>query len=269
MIDMKKLNLLSTVYAYDNSSGWKTDENGAIVLKDGNPVYLDSSGREMVVQSDTISRLNGEAKTHREAKEALEAKLKSFEGIDAAAARDALEKLKKIDQKNLIDSGEVDKLKAQIQNEFLKQIEEKDRLISNIQSEKDSMQVNGIFAMSDFVREEIAVPRDMFEATFKNNFKVENGKVVAYDRAGNMLMSKERVGEAATTEEALRLLVASHPQKDSILKADIGRGTGSNGSGGNRGTGRTMKRSEFMSYPPSKQAEIASKVSAGEMQLTD
>ena len=48
---------------------WKLDESGAIVMKDGNPVYVDSQGQEKTVSTDTITRLNNEAKQHRVAKE--------------------------------------------------------------------------------------------------------------------------------------------------------------------------------------------------------
>ena len=66
------------------------------VVQDGKPVYVEN-GKEIAFDAagtrQTISRLNGEAQGHREAKEAAETKLRSFEGLDAAAARDAIDKL--------------------------------------------------------------------------------------------------------------------------------------------------------------------------------
>lgn len=266
----KTLFLLSTAIAYNNPS-WKTDADGKLELKDGNPVYVDSSGKEMIVEMGTISRLNGEAKTHREAKEAAEAKLKAFEGLDASAAREAMEKLKNIDQKKLIDAGEVEKVRTQIQGEFTKQLEEKDTALKGLQGQIDNMHINAVFANSEFVRESIAVPLDMFEASFRNNFKVEDGKVVAYGKDGNKLLSKTRAGEYATPDEALHLLVEQHPQKDVILKADLGKGTGSNGNGGNRGNGLVAKmtRSTFDSLTPAQKADAAAKAGRGELLLTD
>jgi len=61
------------------------------VVADGKPVFVDEAGKEIPFDSPgtvaTISRLNGEAKGHREAKEAAEAKLKVFDGLDPAKAR--------------------------------------------------------------------------------------------------------------------------------------------------------------------------------------
>ena len=58
----------------------KLDDKGSAVLQDGKPVYVLDDGREVPHDAAgtvaTISRLNGEAKSHREAKEAAELALK-------------------------------------------------------------------------------------------------------------------------------------------------------------------------------------------------
>lgn len=259
---------LTHVYAYNNG-GWKLDDDGNIELKDGNPVYVDSSGREMTLRADAISQANADAKAQREAKEELEKKLKVYDGLDADKAREALNKIKDIDLSKMVDAGELDKVKHEIQKEYEVKLSEKETHAKTLQQRLDDMYVNSVFSSSEFVQNSLAVPRDMFEATFKSNFKVEEGKVVAYDKSGNRLMSKENIGEYASPDEALRLLVDAHPQKETIIRADVGSGTGSNGGGANRGIGRTMKVAEFDKLLPSKQAEIAAKVGSGEMTLTD
>lgn len=260
-----------TAKAFESGKpGWKLDENGSIVLKDGNPVYLTSEGKEMTVGANKISELNAESKAHREAKEAAEAKLAVYKDIDPEKARKAIETVKDIDAKTLIDSGEVEKLKAQIKAEYETQIGEKDKALGDIQSRYDNLQINSVFKDSQFVRESIAVPLDMFEATFKSNFKIgKDGKVEAYDKSGNRIYSKEKVGEFATPDEALRLLVEMHPQKDTIIKANAGSGSGNQGAGGGTGQGKIIKRSDFSALPPSQQAETAAKAAKGEMKIVD
>lgn len=248
---------------------WKTDENGYIVLKDGNPVYVDSNGDEKTVAIDTISRLNNEAKTHRIAKEEALEKLKLFEGIDAEKARMALETVSKLDASKLIESGKLEELKSQITGQFQSQINEKDKAFNDLQTRYDTMVINNVFANSDFIRDNVAVPRDMFEAKFRANFKVENGEVVVYGNDGNRLYSKERAGEYATPEEGLRILAESHPNKDVILRANVSSGSGIAGNSGSGGIGRYMKRYDFEKLPPIKQAEYAAKIRAGEIKLTD
>jgi len=271
MIEMTKttLKLLSTA-AYDSTPGWKLDADGHIELRDGNPVFFNGAGQEMTVAQDTISKLNNEAKTHREAKESALASLKAFEGLDADVARKALKTVEGLDAKTLMESGKVDELKAQITTQFQEQLKEKDTAFNLLNDKFNSTQINAVFAGSEFVRNNIAVPLDMFQATFKDSFKVEEGKVVAYGKDGNRLLSKTQAGEYASADEALQLLVESHSQKDLILKANSGSGSGSDGGGGNRPAGvKVVTRAEFEKLAPNQQAEVSKKVGSGDMQLTD
>lgn len=230
---------------------------------------FDSNGMEKTVGVDTISRLNKEAKEHREAKEEALAKLKAYEGIDAQKAREALDTVAKLDANKLIDTGEVDKLKAQITQQFQTQLNEKDTALKELKDRYDNMIVDNAFANSEFIRNNVAVPVDMFQAKFRSNFKVENGEVVAYGYDGSRLMSQERMGEPATIEEAMRILAESHPHKESILKATVPSGSGAGTGGGSIGGGRYVKRADFEKLSPSLQAETVEKIRKGEIQLTD
>lgn len=80
----------------------------------GLPVYVHDDGKEIgfdaPLATKKITELNGEAKNHRLAKEAAEEKLAKFAAIeDPKKAIEALEMLSKIDQKKLIDAGQVDR----------------------------------------------------------------------------------------------------------------------------------------------------------------
>lgn len=248
---------------------WKIDENGNIALKDGNPIYVDSNGDEKTVAVDTISRLNREAKDHREAKEQALEKLKAFEGLDATKAREALAKVEKYEQQIKLDQGKLDEVKAAITTQYTTELEEKQKALTDLQSRYDNMLIANVFANSDFIRDNIAIPRDMFEATFRHNFRVEDGKVFVYDNNGNRLYSKERSGEPATPEEGLRILTEARADKDSILRANVATGSGNNGRGAGSGGGRYLKRSDYEKMSANEKLKYAEKISKGEMVLTD
>ena len=79
----------------------KLDANGNVVVENGMPVYIHDDGKEIpfdaVAAMTKITSLNGEAKTHREAKEAAEANLAKFSGItDPAKALEALKSGKRV-----------------------------------------------------------------------------------------------------------------------------------------------------------------------------
>ena len=238
----------------------KLDENGHVVVQDGKPVYVHDDGKEVAFDAPqtvaTITRLNGEAKTHREAKEKAESTLKAFEGIeDPAAAKKALETLKNFDDKKLVDAGEVEKIKL----EAIKAVEEK---YAPIVQERDAFQsqlhnelIGGGFARSKFIQDNIAVPVDMVQAQFGKSFKIEEGKVVAYGTDGQKIYSRSRPGEVADFDEALESLVGGYPHKDSILKGGQGSGGGFQGNGG-QGGAKTMSRDQFTNLKPIEQSSF-------------
>lgn len=259
--------LLATA-AFANA-GWKIDADGKIEMKDGNPVWVDANGGESVMNGDTITRLNGEAAKLRKRAEDAETVVTKFKDLDPDAARKAIDMVSKIDAKTLIDAGKVDEVKAEITKQYEMKLGEKDNALKTLQSQFDNERVNNIFAGSDFIRDRVAMPREFFEAAFRSNFKIEDGKAAVYDKAGNRVMSKKNIGEYADPSEALELLVENHPQRDMILKANDQNGTGSGGGGGTRGRGASMKRSEFDTLGPMQQAEAAQKMGKGELTITD
>lgn len=268
---MKRLNVLALALAYDSGivPGWKKDDQGNLVLKDGNPVNILPNGQEQVVGLDAISRLNSEAKEHRTAKEAAEAKLKMFEGLDPELARKAIDTVGKLDAKKLIDAGEVDKVRKEISDQYLAQIAEKESLAAQLQGQLHDMKIGKVFESSKFLNENLAVPKDFVEAAYRSNFKIEDGKIVPYGKDGNKIYSKTRIGEVADAEEALQILIESHPSKDAILKADVGSGSGNKGGGGQQGGSNIIKRSEFDKLEPMKQAEFGMKAAKGEVKIVD
>jgi len=251
--------------------GWKMDGDKLALDANGNPIYINSEGVESSVKGDTIATLNNEAKNHRQRAEAAETSLNAFKGadgklLDPQTAIKAVETVSKIDAKALIDAGEVDKVKDQIKSEFTTQLTEAQRAIAERDGTISAMRIDGVFKGSEFINDRVAMPRDFFEAAMRGHFKDENGKITAYDRSGNPVMSKKNLGEHAAPDEALELLVEMHPQKDTILKANTGSGSGNNGGGGARGSGRTIRRADFEGLPPAEQASIATK---GEVSIVD
>jgi len=222
------------------------------------PVYETDDGKAVAFDApgtrDTIARLNGEAKGHREAKEAAEAKLKAFEGLDPAAAKDALSKLSNIDAKKLIDAGEVEKVKAEISKAFEEKLTAAEQKTAAMERELYGERIGGAFARSKFVGEKMAIPSDLVQARFGQNFKLEEGKVVAYDQSGNKIYSKAKPGELADFDEAVEFLVDAYPHKDHILKGSGQSGGGSKGGNGQASGAKTIARSQFEGMAPAEQA---------------
>lgn len=229
----------------------KLDEQGHAVVQDGKPVYVHDDGKEVAFDAPSavskIASLNREAQTHREAKETAEARAKAFDGIeDAEAARRALETLKNIDEGKLIQAGKVEEIKTAAKKAAEEQVlaankahadelartkADLDKVTGDLYAEK----IGGGFNRSKLIGEKFAIPADLVQARFGQAFKVEDGKIVAYDQAGNKIFSRARPGELADFDEALETLVDAYPYKDSILKGSGASGSGASSNGGGSG----------------------------------
>jgi hypothetical protein len=218
------------------------------------------------------ARLLRDGKRNGELQKEIEAsaeRLKTFEGLDAEAARKAIELTKNIDESKLLSAGRVEEIKSAARKaaeeqvaaanktgaEALKAAEtERDKLRSELYGEK----IGGSFNRSKLIADKFAIPADMVQARFGQNFKVEDGKIIAYDAAGNKVFSSSKPGEIAEFDEALEILVNGYPYKDQILKGANNSGSGARPSNGAGGTGKTMRMSEYSALPLMQQARLMS-----------
>lgn len=232
----------------------------AVLSEQGLPVYVHDDGKEVGFDATQavakIGQLNAEAKGHREAKEQAETSLKAFEGLDVSKAKQALQTIQNLDAKKLVDAGEIEKVKSEL-TEALKQTYEPQ--LQQLTKERDQVQtqlhqelIGGGFARSKFIQDNIAVPADMIQATFGNNFKIEDGKVVGYDANGQKLYSRTRPGELANFDESLETLVGGYQHKDSILKGNQSTGGGFGGKSslnhGPKSLGECKTQAEKVAY---------------------
>jgi len=249
---------------------FKYNADGNIALDaDKKPIYINADGAEAPFDADstvaTISRLNGEAKAHRVAKEAAEAALKPFKdaGIeDPLAAADAIKLAKNIKDGDLVTAGKVQEIKDAATRTAQEQVanatrtaEEKQRELTE-KNEKLTQNLNnhiigGSFSSSKFIADKLAIPADIAQKVFGDRFKVDDGKLVPLDPAGNPIFSATRHGEHADFEEALQVMVNQYPNRNMILKGSGASGSGAQGGGTGTGGKKEIPRSQFDSMDPS------------------
>lgn len=220
----------------------KLDANGNVVLQDGKPIYILDDGREVAHDAAgtvaTISRLNGEAKSHRERAEAAEGRLKGFDGIeDGPAALAALTTIKNLGAGELKTAAQVQEIKDAAAKSATEAVAAATRQAADSlkamtdQNAKLTASLNdhivgGSFAGSKFIAEKLAIPADIAQKVFGDRFKVDGGKLVPMDQSGNPIFSATRHGEHADFEEAMQVMVGQYANKDMILK-----GSGASGGG--------------------------------------
>jgi hypothetical protein len=239
----------------------KIDTDGHVVVQDGKPVYVKDDGSEVAFDAigtgASITRLNGEAKGHRERAEAAETSLKGFAGIDdVEAALAALKTVSGLSAKQLIDAGKADEARAEaikaVEAKYQPVVAERDALQSSLVKER----IGGAFTRSQFITDKLAIPADMVEARFGSNFKIDGAAIVATDSNGNKIYSASNPGELAGFDEALGVLVQNYTYRDTILKGSGASGSGAPGGAGSGGS-KTITRAQFDALGPTEKATAA------------
>ena len=206
-------------------------------IQDGKPVYVEDDGAEVAFDApgtrNTITRLNTEAKDNRLRAKAAEDAMKAFEGIDdPAAAKKALETIANLDQKKLVDAGQVEQANAERDKAWQAKLDDITGKAQTFEQQLYAEKIGGSFARSKYIADKLAVPADMVQATFGQSLKIEDGKVVAYDAQGQKIFSRSRPGELADFDEAIETLVSQYPHRDHILKGSTATGGGAPHGGG-------------------------------------
>jgi hypothetical protein len=279
MVSMIALAIAAKIVAFDNDTPTLAVDpvTKAPVVKDGKLVYTVGGKEELIDPNEVFSArsrvtaLNGEAMGHRKEKETLAEKLKAFEGLDPAAAREAFDKLSKIDQKKLIDAGEVDKVRAEISQSFKGQLDTTAAERDAARVELNSLRMSNAFDRSKFVKERLAIPVDIAERSFAQYFTIgADGKLTAKGPDGNVIYSRDpqKSGVHADFEEAIEILVMGYPNRDAILKGDNKNGSGNGGGGGNTPPGvKVFTRAQWEALPPAEQAANSKLMREGKVKV--
>lgn len=169
----------------------------------------------------------------RAARNEAEKKLKAFDGIeDPEKAREALRTVGNLDTEKRKTAEEMERQFEARLAPVKKQLEEAEAERDRLSTELYEERVTGFFLRSPFVGEKLAIPPRAAAAMYGKNFKLEDGKVVAYDAHGNVIYGED--GKPADPEMAIQRLIQADPDRDRLLRGAPG-GSGSPADRGNEG----------------------------------
>jgi chemotaxis protein histidine kinase CheA len=182
--------------------------------------------------------------------EALRAKVKEFDGIDAAQARENAKKVadaEKAAKEAAAAAKKAEKERAQAENnvEALRKIqqEEHDAAIAAVVAERDAarqeaqtvasqltrVRTENAFNGSKFINDETILTGAKAQRLFGDYVEVEDGQVVVYDApAGEAKRAKimDSKGNPLPFNDAIKKVIEADPDKDSLLKSKTKPGAG-------------------------------------------
>lgn len=238
----------------------------------GNPVWVhENDGKEVGVDAQhyftKIPELIADVKKHKDAKRAVDEELQNiknqFEGItDVEAAKKAMDQVKNIKDKKLIEAGKLEEVKSQMQEQFNgilektnKDWQDKYTLLEGKYNVANK-QVHGLTISNTFKSSPLltgpdkitGVPVEMIENYFGPHFKPVDvgGSMVPVGYIGDKeIMSPSKPGEYATFDEAITVLINASPFKDQILAGANNSGAGGGGANDKNLGGSNNKDAKF------------------------
>ena len=151
--------------------------------------------------------------------------------------------------KQMIEAGEIDKVRAEAERATSEKFKPLQGQIERLTQQLYDEKVGGAFARSKFIAEKMILPGDLARPIFGQHFKIEGGDVVALDGSGNKIFSRVNPGQAAGFDEAMEMLVGSHPQRDTLMRASGATGGGAMGGTGAAGA-KAVTRGQFDAMSP-------------------
>lgn len=243
-------------FKYNDSEGKEEISKILVTDKHGNPIWVhEKDGVEAPIDAkhyfEKIPQLIDEKRQLREKLKQMEADFDEykdkFDDIeDPKTALKALEIVKNLDDKKLVDAKKVEQLKDQLKEEYdkaiIKEREEAKKAIEELKGQLETekgntynLTVSNSFKGSKVLNGSdalIRVPVDMVEKYWGSNFKTEtvDGKLkaVGYYADGKPIFSDVKAGELADFDEAIMKLINVSPFRAEILKGkqQTGGGTG-------------------------------------------
>lgn len=240
----------------------KRDAAGQVVVQDEKPVYVRDDGSEVAFDAPhaiaKIKELGDDRDKWRTDATTSKTALDAFKGLDPQTAKDAVDKLKTIDQGKLLAADKVEDLKKQVaaditagweqklkdsqtalENEKTALATEKARvhkLVLGAQFAKDPHFVSpdgGKTPPKTFLSPEIGL--EFFGRFFEPSADGES--FVAKYPNGKEMYSPAKPGNPPTFAEAIAMLVAERADKGQFMRDQSGSGAGANGGAAANGHG--------------------------------
>jgi uncharacterized protein YdaT len=236
---------MSLNYVLDESGLIKADDKGLPLVIDTSKENDEPFGLDAIGLYSKIPALQKEAKDRRLELNKVKQQLEKYEslGVDDLdsfpewkdKASKALELIKNLDDKKLIEADEVEKLKnkvreestlefSKIKKQYEQALKEKEEALGATSTQIRELLVDNQFHSSKYIPDVLTLTPRMAKKVFGDNFKVEtvNNQTMAVGYIGNEpIMSKSNIGEYASFDEALKIMIDADPDKDSYTKVDV------------------------------------------------
>lgn len=233
----------------------------SLYVQDGDTFRLDLDGYED--PTGLKSALEQERKAKRDAEAKAKEKDKLLKGIDPDEAREALKMKQELEEKKLVEEGEVDKLVEKRLERFRQDSETQKK---EIQQERDALKdelhklkiKTAIQETANDGRSVRSGAMDMVVNAFEKMFSIdEKGQVVAKDDNGNVIYGKDGTNPLSIKEH-MESFAKDHEYL--FVPSNGGGGPGNDKGGGGNNTPNSYNNMETAKMSPSARLAAARQI---------
>lgn len=233
---------IAPLYVQDSASGkWRLDVNGGF-----------KTLSEIEGLSSALGKERGRADAAEKALKALQAK---YDGFDVDAAKKAMDQVARMSEDQKAREAQWEQNVQQRLGPVQKERDELAAKLKDAEARYDSMLVDRALADSAFIRDRVSkdpIHQSYVREHFRSAFKVEDGRVVAFDSGGQKMFGTD--GQPCDVDTALARLVNALPNGQSLLAGSTASGSGAAaGTGGVPAGAKVMRLSQFDALSPAEQ----------------
>ena len=203
-----------------------------------------------------LMKHKADAKASKEALDQATARLKDFDGLDAAQLRGLLSQKAEAELKDAEKRGEYDRIIAQVRqdaearvNAVAAEKEDFAKRLADSQKQIDELTIGSSFRGSKFVNEETVLTGEKARKLYGDHFEIEGGEIVAYDKprgsSDRTPLVDPRSGSKLNFDDALEKIVKADSDFDRIAKSKLKPGAGSSSSTTEKPAGANKTASPF------------------------
>ena len=217
----------------------KAEESASVESKE--EVQAEESGkpseREAELLKETMQRKK-QLKEKDEAMAKLQKQLDAWKGLNPEEVRTLVQAQKDAERQKLEEQGQFEKVKEQMNEAHAAEIQALNEKIAALENEVsgregviEDLSIGNTFSSSKFIADELTLPvskaRTLYGAHFERG---EGGKIVGYDKpkgSEGRAPYVDASGSPLAFDAALKKIVESDPDKDSLLRSKAKPGAGS------------------------------------------
>jgi hypothetical protein len=206
--------------------------------------------KELMAKKDEAANL-------KKSLDAVQAQLKTFEGIDPEKVKTLLAKeaeleaeKAKAEEEAAIKRGEFDRIRQQLVDQHNAALKAKEDEVNGVKGQVSELQkrindltIGSAFSGSTFVKDDLVLTPAKAQALYSEHFEIEDGRLVPYDKprgAGERTPLVDGRGNPLPFDDAFKKIIEADPDHASLLRSKMRQGAGSD-----PGNGKTQQQQDI------------------------